>query len=279
MPFRYQYPSTSPYIEEQPLWVAFSATNYSLINQKRTRSKLWQDAFGYIILPMPKVPGYSLKHEFGEGTNPVGPVLSLGSVANSGGWKNFDTLWNRLTAPDVAGTEYMYSTSTYRRFTNISEYTMTSEARRVYTFDYIFAPKNQTESVAVENIIGSFRKSSYPVIANGLPERSYPQALWTISVASGYSTSVNPPGPGSFEGGNLSSNWLGDPLPCVLQSVVVKKNDDSDPVLRLLPNSLSNVTLLGLVFVEFETGSYDPFSNKLLSKSEVSFNSFGTSSA
>lgn len=270
----YQYPSTSPYIEEQPLWVTFSASTYSLINRQRTRDGLWSRRFAELTLPMPKVPGYSLKHEFGEGTNPVGPVLSMGAVANSGGFKNFDTLWNRILAPDVAATEYMYSTSTYRRFSNISEYTMVSEARRVYAFDYIFAPKNASDSVQVEQIIGTFRKSSYPNVANGLPERTYPQNLWTISVSPGFSNNPNPTGPLT----NLTANWLGEPLPCVLQSMVVKKNDDSDPVLRLLPNGLSNVTLLGLVFVEFETGSYDYDRNRLLSKSEVSFNSFGTSS-
>lgn len=270
----YQYPSTSPYIEEQPLWVTFSASTYSLINRQRTRDGLWSRRFAELTLPMPKVPGYSLKHEFGEGTNPVGPVLSMGAVANSGGFKNFDTLWNRILAPDVAATEYMYSTSTYRRFSNISEYTMVSEARRVYAFDYIFAPKNASDSVQVEQIIGTFRKSSYPNVANGLPERTYPQNLWTISVSPGFSNNPNPTGPLT----DLTANWLGEPLPCVLQSMVVKKNDDSDPVLRLLPNGLSNVTLLGLVFVEFETGSYDYDRNRLLSKSEVSFNSFGTSS-
>lgn len=270
----YQYPSTSPYIEEQPLWVTFSASTYSLINRQRTRDGLWSRRFAELTLPMPKVPGYSLKHEFGEGTNPVGPVLSMGAVANSGGFKNFDTLWNRILAPDVAATEYMYSTSTYRRFSNISEYTMVSEARRVYAFDYIFAPKNASDSVQVEQIIGTFRKTSYPNVANGLPERTYPQNLWTISVSPGFSNNPNPTGPLT----NLTANWLGEPLPCVLQSMVVKKNDDSDPVLRLLPNGLSNVTLLGLVFVEFETGSYDYDRNRLLSKSEVSFNSFGTSS-
>lgn len=270
----YQYPSTSPYIEEQPLWVTFSASTYSLINRQRTRDGLWSRRFAELTLPMPKVPGYSLKHEFGEGTNPVGPVLSMGAVANSGGFKNFDTLWNRILAPDVAATEYMYSTSTYRRFSNISEYTMVSEARRVYAFDYIFAPKNASDSVQVEQIIGTFRKSSYPNVANGLPERTYPQNLWTISVSPGFSNNPNPTGPLT----NLTANWLGEPLPCVLQSMVVKKNDDSDPVVRLLPNGLSNVTLLGLVFVEFETGSYDYDRNRLLSKSEVSFNSFGTSS-
>jgi hypothetical protein len=270
----YQYPKTSPYIEEQPLWVTFSASGYSLINAVRTRAGLWQTRFAEISLPMPKVPGYSLRHEFGEGTNPVGPVLSMGAVSNSGGFKNFDTLWNRILAPDVAATEYMYSTSTYRRFSNISEYTMVSEARRVYAFDYIFAPKNDADSIQVENIIGTFRKSSYPTVANGLPERTYPQNLWTISVSPGFSAISNPTGPLT----DLTGNWLGEPLPCVLQSMVVKKNDDSDPVLRLLPNNLSNVTLLGLVFVEFETGSYDPIRNSLLSKSEVSFNSFGISS-
>ena len=270
----YQYPSTSPYIEEQPLWITFSASTYSLVNRDRTRDILWNRRFADLTLPMPKVPGYSLKHEFGEGTNPVGPVLSMGAVANSGGFKNFDTLWNRILAPDVAATEYMYSTSTYRRFSNISEYTMVSEARRVYAFDYIFAPKNDADSIQVENIIGTFRKSSYPTVANGLPERTYPQNLWTISVSPGFSAISNPTGPLT----DLTGNWLGEPLPCVLQSMVVKKNDDSDPVLRLLPNNLSNVTLLGLVFVEFETGSYDYNRNQLLSKSEVSYNSFGTSS-
>jgi len=270
----YQYPSTSPYIEEQPLWVTFSASTYSLVNRDRTRNGLWQRRFAELTLPMPKVPGYSLKHEFGEGTNPVGPVLSMGAVANSGGFKNFDTLWNRILAPDVAATEYMYSTSTYRRFSNISEYTMVSEARRVYAFDYIFAPKNDADSIQVENIIGTFRKSSYPNVANGLPERTYPQNLWTIGVSPGFSNNPNPTGPVT----DLTANWLGEPLPCVLQSMVVKKNDDSDPVIRLLPNGLSNVTLLGLVFVEFETGSYDYDRNQLLSKSEVSYNSFGTSS-
>jgi len=270
----YQYPSTSPYIEEQPLWVTFSASEYSLVNRDRTRNGLWQRRFAELTLPMPKVPGYSLKHEFGEGTNPVGPVLSMGAVANSGGFKNFDTLWNRILAPDVAATEYMYSTSTYRRFSNISEYTMVSEARRVYAFDYIFAPKNDADSIQVENIIGTFRKSSYPNVANGLPERTYPQNLWTIGVSPGFSNNPNPTGPVT----DLTANWLGEPLPCVLQSMVVKKNDDSDPVIRLLPNGLSNVTLLGLVFVEFETGSYDYDRNQILSKSEVSYNSFGTSS-
>ena len=98
----YQYPSTSPYIEEQPLWITFSASTYSLVNRDRTRDILWNRRFADLTLPMPKVPGYSLKHEFGEGTNPVGPVLSMGAVANSGGFKNFDTLWNRILAPDVA---------------------------------------------------------------------------------------------------------------------------------------------------------------------------------
>jgi hypothetical protein len=270
----YQYPSTSPYIEEQPLWVTFSASTYSLVNRDRTRDVLWNRRFAELTLPMPKVPGYSLKHEFGEGTNPVGPVLSMGAVANSGGFKNFDTLWNRILAPDVAANEYMYSTSTYRRFSNISEYTMVSEARRIYAFDYIFAPKNDADSIQVENIIGTFRKSSYPNVANGLPERTYPQNLWTIGVSPGFSNNPNPTGPRT----DLTANWLGEPLPCVLQSMVVKKNDDSDPVIRLLPNGLSNVTLLGLVFVEFETGSYDYDRNQLLSKSEVSYNSFGTSS-
>ena len=269
--YTYKYPKP-PYDLEQPLWITFAAASYSLINAYRTRDSIFARRFAEITLPFPKSPGFSLKHEFGEGTNPVGPVLSLGAVANSGGWKNFDTLWNRILAPEVAATEYQYSTTTYRRFTNITEYTMTSEARRVYTFDYIFAPKNEQESIEVENIIGTFRKSSYPTALIGLPERSYPQNLWTISVFPG---AQSPFSGQSID--DITANWIGDPLPCVLQSMVVKRNDDSDPIIRLLPSGYSNVTLLGLVFVEFETGTYVAQENAVMSKSEVSYASFGTS--
>jgi hypothetical protein len=253
----YQYP-LQPYITEIPYLMRFAVAPYSLIASQRCRDYISGNAFGEVILPLPKEPGYQLKHEFGEGTNPVGPQLSLASAMNSGGLDNIGTLFNRLLAPGAFTEEYMYATSTFRRFTNITEATMVSEARKEYSFEYIFVPKNESESYAVNGIVGSFRKWSYPSVAGGLPERSYPQNLWTLQVLP------------NFSGDNVedvTSDWLGEPLPCVLASVVVKQNDRTDSIVRFLPSGFSNFTLLALSFIEFETGTMD--GNILKSKSEI----------
>ena len=132
-------------------------------------------------------------------------------------------------------------------------------------------PKSAEESLQIESIVGTFRKCSYPAVASGLPERSFPQKLWTLAVTKGNGVAIN---------GNeaaLTANWLGEPLVCVLQNVIVKKNDDADTVIRYLPNGTSSVTLLGLLFTEFETGTYVPETNSIMSKSEISTMYFGTS--
>lgn len=264
----YQYP-LGVYAMEQPLWLNFYVSEYSLINKNRTREGIIDEAYAMMSLPMPKEPTYTVEHEFGEGTNPVGPVLSAAGLINSGGVKFADTLWNRLTSGGAAAQEeYMYATSTFRRFSNVTEATMISEARKKYYFEYIFVPKNQNEAINVENIVGTFRKSSYPSVASGLPERTYPQQLWTFNVTAGYNS------PRNITSNNLTSDWLGEPLPCVLAAITVKKNDKSDPIIRYLPNGSSNVTLMALSFVEFETGTFDPPSGKLLSKSEISYKYF-----
>ena len=72
-----------------------------------------------------------------------------------------------------------------------------------------------------------------------------------------------------------TSDWLGNPLPCVLKTVAVKKNDKADPIIRILPNGYSNFSLLSVVFEEFETGSFDPIAQEILSKSEISAQYFG----
>ena len=134
----------------------------------------------------------------------------------------------------------------------------------------MFVPKNADEAVQIENIVGTFRKSSYPTVATGLPERTYPQQLWTLQVSRGNGV--------AFGGDtNLTANWLGEPLVCVLETVKVQKNDESDPIIRYLPNGASSMTMLGLVFSEFETGSYDPSVNAVQSKSEISYRYFGSS--
>ena len=254
----YQYP-TSQDSNEIPLWLNFFAAEYSLINTERTRESIISRSFNQLRLPLPKEPGYSLIHQFGEGQNPVGPVISMAGMKNSGGMSNFGTLFSRVLAPVTYFAERMYATSTYRRFSNVTELTMVSEARKSYYLEYIFVPKNEQESYNVSDIIGSFRKSSYPTVANGLPERTYPQNLWVLTCTDASGTDSG-----------LSANWLGEPLVCVLETVKVQKNDESDPVIRYLPNGASSITLLGLVFSEFETGTFDPSYGGILSKSEIS---------
>lgn len=271
----YQYP-LGDYAREQPLWVNFYVAEYSLINYNRTRRGIIQNNFHSLKLPFPREVGYSANHEFGQGFTPIAPNATLNpNLANNGGAGNKDLVRDRENAMSRSGLfgEYQSATSTsstLRRFSNITELTMVSEARKKYVFEYILAPKNEAESLAIEDIIGTFRKTSYPTVAMGLPERTYPQNLWALTVT--YNEAVT----AEVASENPTAEWLGDPLPCVLKTVTVKKNDKADPIVRILPNGYSNITLLGLVFEEFETGSYDAQKGEIFSKSEISYNSFGS---
>jgi len=271
--YRFKYPYGGLAEAEQPLWLDFYSAPYSLKNDERTRSGVVNRAFAHITLPLPKEPGYQIAHEFGESNNnPVGPMISRSGIANAGGGlKGTMNVLARTLQPATFYWERMFATSTYRRFSNIAEQTMVSEGRKKYFFQYVMVPKNAAESIQIEEIIGTFRKSSYPAVATGLPERSYPQNLWTLQVSKGNGVAL---------GGeaNLTANWLGEPLVCVLETVKVEKNDASDPVVRYLPNGASSITLLGLVFSEFETGTYVPEANAVWSKSEISTYYFGPSS-
>jgi hypothetical protein len=136
---------------------------------------------------------------------------------------------------------------------------MTSEGRKQYFFQFIFTPKNALEAEVVDQICGTFYKTSYPTLADNLPERTYPQNLWSIGMQ----------GLGQED---VTGNFLGNPQPLVLKTVIVKKNDELDPVLRFLPDGQSNITLLGVVLQEFETGTYDPNlpnGGQVVSKSEI----------
>jgi hypothetical protein len=272
MASQFKYPF-GIYAAEQPLWLNFFAAPYSLKNTERTRPGVINRAEFRIQLPMPKEPGYQIAHNYGESNNnPVGPVLSRAGIANAGGGLGgFATQLSRVFQPALFYAERMFATTTYRRFSNIAEMTMVSEGRKQYFFQYILVPKNEEESLQIESIVGTFRKCSYPAVATGLPERSYPQKLWTLAVTPGNATVLN------NDPASLTANWLGEPLVCVLNTVIVKKNDDADAVVRYLPNGASAVTLLGLVFTEFETGTYVPGANATWSKSEISSYYFGES--
>ena len=256
-----QYP-LAPYANEIPFWCIFSCAPYSVINTSRTRTYIRSNATQKIYLPFTSEPKMVLEHKFAEGTNPVGPVLSLAGLKNTSGSSpeaQSANFLDRLSAPTAAFYENTFTTDTFRRFSNITEASMTSEARRTFNFKFLFVPKNSTESTAVNNIVNTFRNYSYPQVVPELPERTYPQNLWTIDAASSDQT----------QNGNLTNSWLGDPLVCVLQSMEVDKGDPNDPVLKILPDGQPVATLMSISFVEFETGTFVP-SKGLLSKSEVS---------
>jgi hypothetical protein len=260
MAIELRYPLTDTYAAEIPFWCIFSCAPYSVINEFRTRESISLNAGVKIALPFTSEPKMSLKHEFSEGTNPVGPVLSIAGLKNSSGGEL--ALLDRLAAPAASFYESAFTTDTYRRFSNVTEATMTSEARRNFVFKYLFVPKDNDESIMVDQIVNSFRNYSYPKVVPNLPERSFPQNLWTIKAISNAANSDY-----------LTSSWLGEPLPCVLTSMEVDKGDPSDPVLKVLPNTRAVATLLTVSFAEFETGTFAPnYQNgRLLSKSEVSF--------
>lgn len=274
-PWYYQYPGPdNGYAAEQPVWISFYASKYSLVNFDRTNEGIIQRSFGQIKLPLPREVGYNANHEFGMGYSPLLPSQHLApNLANNGGSYMDRDGNDRELAMSRANffAEYANATSSsLRRYSNITELTLVSEARKKYVFEYIFAPKNKKESLEVEDIVGSFRKVSYPSAVYELPERTYPQNLWSMVVTYGANA------PDGVESENPTREWLGDPLPCVLKTVSVKKNDRADPIVRLLPSGYSNVTMLGLVFEEFETGTYDPERGEVLSKSEISYKYFGT---
>jgi hypothetical protein len=255
----YEYPQP-PYDAEQPYKVAFYSAPYSLEKEKRTRGGIVGRAEHTILLPLPKEPQYSVLHEYAiSNDNPISPILTRAGIKNSGG---VGTWLERRLQPATVFFEKTFATSTYRRFSNIGEMSMVAEGRKQFLFEYIFVPKNEKESIAVDNICGTFRKTSYPTAALPYPERSYPQNLWVIDVISG-----NQPDAWT---NSLAAEIFGEPLPCVLKSVEVKRADDADPIMRFLPNGRSNMTLLALLFQEFETGTYVPGAvNAVLSKSEI----------
>lgn len=249
------------YSNEIPFYVVFSCAPYSVLATNRTRTFISSNSFIDIALPFTSEPKMALEHKFAEGTNPVGPVLSMAGLANTAG--GYEALLERLAAPAAAFYEASFTTDTYRRFSNVTEATMTSEARRSFTFKYLFVPKSEAEANTVDAIVNTFRNLSYPQKVDDLPERTLPQNLWRISAWNSNITA------GNQSSQDLTNSWLGDPLPCVLQSMQVDKGDPSDPVIKVLDNTKSLTTLMTITFIEFETGTYDPETGRLLSKSEI----------
>ena len=246
------------YAQEQQGWLYFYSAPYSLKAAERIPSFIRSTSQVTIKLPMPKDPGFQVAHEFGiSNDNPIAPVLTAAGLANS---QSFSTLASRVLQPATFYYEKTFATSTFRRFSNVTELTMVSEGRKQYFFQYVLVPRNEEEAISIDNIVGSFYKASYPTVAGGLPERSYPQNLWAFSMEGAY-------------GEDVSGTFMGRPLTMVLKTVICKRNDEVDPVVRFMTSGHSNITMLGLVFQEFESGVYDPSEpdgGQVLSKSEIS---------
>jgi len=245
----YRYPLA--YAAENPFWIYFSAADYSVRAQNRTRAGVASRAVETVILPLPMVYNLETKHMFNEELSFVGPHLSVAGMANSGGPL---ALTERIASSVFGFVEPLVATESYRRFSNITELAILSEARRSFQFQYLFVPKNTQEADVVWTICDLFNTMSYPV-SGGVPEKAYPPPLWRIA------------------GNNyrVTSQWLQEPLVCVLAAVAVSPIPQQDAyVPRYRIDGSPVATRLSLTFTEFEPGTRIPGAlGGIRSKSEI----------
>jgi hypothetical protein len=245
----YKYPIA--YSAENPFWIYFSAADYSVRAQNRTRSGVSSRAVETVILPLPMVFDLETKHLFSEELSFVGPHLSVAGMANAGGPLQ---LTERIASSVFGYVEPLVATETFRRFSNITELSLIAEARRLFAFQYLFVPKTKEEADVVWSICDLFQTMSYPIAA-GAPEKVYPPPLWRIA------------------GNNykVTSQWLLEPLVCVLSAVAVSPIPQQDAyVPRYRVDGSPVATRLSLVFQEFEPGTRVPgVLGGIVSKSEI----------
>jgi hypothetical protein len=257
----YTYPTSDQ--AEIPYWVLFYNAPYSVLAEDRTRAGVLSRAYDYIQLPLPMNLEYETAHAFTDGVGTLDP--SFGSAAteiNFGG--RVELAKKAFLDPILIRLEQLSSTSTFRKFANTTEMQLTSEARREFAFDYILVPKNFDDSVIINEICNYFRASSYPWRADS-PEKVYPPSLWGMQVV------------GAGNSDYLTQSWLSDPLVCVLTNVVINKIPFEDKsIARFFQDGSSMATSITLLFKEFETGTYDPSFNRVLSKSEIAVNQQST---
>lgn len=254
----YTYPTSDQ--AEIPYWVIFYNAPYSVLAADRTRAGvLSRSDNNYIQLPLPTNLEYETAHAYTENLGTLNPAYgSAATEINLGG--RLELAKKRFLDPIMLRLEQLSSTSTYRTYSNITELSLTSEARREFSFDYIMIPKNFDDSVIINEICNYFRASSYPWRADS-PEKVYPPSLWGMQVV------------GAGNSDFLTQSWLSDPLVCVLTNVVINKIPFEDKsIARFFQNGSSMATSLSLLFKEFETGTYDPSFNRVLSKSEIAVN-------
>jgi len=251
------YPTSTEYDNEQGYVLGFSAADYSVLASQRTRDWiLGGGSFLNIGLPLSTELVVQTQHGYSEEANPVGPMLSAAGALNSGGAAAM--LKRVFVDPMITYFNNISSTVSQQIYSNITEMSLKSEARREFTFSWLLVPKNSADAAEIVDICNAFREASYPIFAD-LPERVYPPPIWAIYIMAAEGIDMG-----------LTRNWLGDPLVCVLASVAVNKLplDSTRPTYFKEGDAGQPVaTALSVVFKEFETGAAIP-GGKVVSKSE-----------
>ena len=221
----------------------FRAAPYSVLAKERTRRHVNSNPFVEIVLPIPNSHISSTQQAYSEEANPVGPMLSAAGAANAGGNKKL--LKKTFEEPFLMYLKNISSTTSQISYSNITELSLKSEARREFRFSWFLVPKNQRDAESVATICEAFRVNSYPFYA-GSAERITPPPLWALSMIP-----INE-GTSSDE---LTAAWLGSPLVSVLTTVEVNKIpiDAERPTHYYSGQPVA--TVLSLVFKEFETGA------------------------
>jgi len=251
-----KYPITDEYDKEQGYVIGFSAAPYSVRANERTRASILSGgrAFVNIIMPIPGELVVQTAHAYSEEANPVGPMLTAAGALNSGG--DINLLRRVFVDPMLTYFSNISSTTSQQMYSNITELSLKSEARREYEFGWLLIPKNQCDAIYIQEIANAFREASYPVYAD-LPERIYPPPIWVMYIG-GTGGPVD----------SLTRNWLGDPMPLVLTSVSVNKVPLDSKRVTYFTDGQPVATAISVLFKEFETGAINPDTRFVQSKSE-----------
>jgi hypothetical protein len=244
--FNLKYPITQQYDKEQGYVIGFSAAPYSVRASERTRSAIigGGNTITNIIMPIPGELVVQTAHAYSEEANPVGPMLTAAGALNSGG--DINLLRRVFVDPMLTYFSNISSTTSQQMYSNITELSLKSEARREYEFGWLLIPKNQCDAIYIQAIANAFREASYPVYAD-LPERIYPPPIWAM-----YISDEIEPNP------DLTRNWLGDPMPLVLASVSVNKVPLDSKRVTYFTDGQPVATAISVLFKEFETGAIGP---------------------
>jgi len=241
--------------------MGFQYAPYSVLAENRTRGAVAGTAGSdrTIYLPLPSELVFSAQHGYSENANPVGPMLSAAGVANSPGGES-ELIRRAFIDPMLMYIQNISSTTVQQSFSNITELSIISEARREYHFTFNLIPKSQADAVAIAQIVTKFNVNSYPYYAS-VPERMTPPPLWNIFIATAGDTVE--------DDCDLTRAWLGSPMVCILISVEANKMPVAEQRATHFSSGQPVATSLTLVFKEFETAAVDSL-GRLVSKSEYS---------